>query len=158
MQCEKIKELLLTDYLDNELSPNRKGEVEKHLESCEACRTFAVQAQQNFIEPFKSLENVKAPQHLWEKVQGAIEEQENQSLVARAWEGLSDILFVRKSIFALSTVAACLLLLVVAVKLPAWQTEKAANAYLNEQFEYFVYANDQEGLNGESLWADEYFL
>jgi predicted anti-sigma-YlaC factor YlaD len=36
MKCEKIEELL-SPYLENELSPEEKGAVAKHLKTCENC-------------------------------------------------------------------------------------------------------------------------
>jgi hypothetical protein len=47
MKCEEI-EILLTDYLDNNLDEETRREVEKHLENCESCLYEFKEAQEVF--------------------------------------------------------------------------------------------------------------
>ncbi|MDP8266359.1 MAG: zf-HC2 domain-containing protein [Candidatus Aceula meridiana] len=158
MKCKQIKELVLTDYLDDQVSKEQKQSIEEHLTQCTACREFAAEAKEVLKNPFESVQPIKAPDHLWNKIEGAIEKHRQESLIQKAWDALSGTFAAHKPVFALSTVAATILLLVAVVKIPAWQTQTAANDYLNEQFEYLVYSDDQTDVGLSDTWVDEYFL
>ena len=45
MNCKKAQELMLTDYLDDEISEKEKARIEEHLESCQKCREFSIDAK-----------------------------------------------------------------------------------------------------------------
>lgn len=45
MPCRELVELI-TDYLENRLSPIDRGRFEAHLAECEACRTYLDQFRQ----------------------------------------------------------------------------------------------------------------
>ena len=55
MRCERIQELLLTDYTDTEASEALRGEVAEHLASCASCRAFARTVSEKAVMPFKTV-------------------------------------------------------------------------------------------------------
>ena len=45
MPCRELEELI-TDYLEDRLSPQARARFEAHLDQCEACRTYVDQFRQ----------------------------------------------------------------------------------------------------------------
>ena len=43
--CKKSQELMLTDYLDDQMTAKEKARIEEHLESCRKCREFSIAAR-----------------------------------------------------------------------------------------------------------------
>jgi len=158
MKCEHIKELLLTDYLDDQVTESQKQKIEEHLARCVVCRELAGETREFLKKPFENTQQIKAPGHLWNKIKAAIEQQQKESLIQKAWDALSDTFAKHKPAFALSTVAVSILFLAMLVKIPEWQTARAANDYLIEQFDYIVSSDSQEDAVADGFWVDEYFL
>ena len=52
MNCKKIQEWILTDYLDGEMSQDQKDVLEKHISSCSECKRFLFAAKETVVEPF----------------------------------------------------------------------------------------------------------
>ena len=162
MDCKKIQEFLLTDYADNEMTTAQKQLMEEHLKTCLACRQFAAEVKQLAVSPFEDLPAIKAPKEIWENVRASIEPKERpENIFINAWEGWKDLIAIRRPIFALSTVMALLLVILVFSKMPL-EREQAAkdsvNTYLSEQAEYLAYlqTDGQDVDFGTAI--EEYFL
>ncbi|MBM4128995.1 MAG: zf-HC2 domain-containing protein, partial [Nitrospira sp.] len=52
MNCEKIQELILTDYLDGEIDKRQEEFIKQHLATCIGCQEFLSIAQKTVVEPF----------------------------------------------------------------------------------------------------------
>jgi predicted anti-sigma-YlaC factor YlaD len=72
MKCDKVRELLLTDYLDCEADNVIMTMVDTHLQGCSACREYARMVKATVREPFASNERLEVPPMLWEKVRARI--------------------------------------------------------------------------------------
>lgn len=68
MQCNYVREMILTDYTDNELSAAQSKTISEHIASCEDCFNFHKQVQQITVAPIRFSETKPMPSHLWEKV------------------------------------------------------------------------------------------
>ena len=69
MKCDKRFKILLSGYIDGELSPDEKTELENHLKECAECR--------GELESFRTLKEVTGamkyadvPNHVWENYWG----------------------------------------------------------------------------------------
>jgi anti-sigma factor RsiW len=84
MNCKEIKHLILTDYVDGELSPAKAKLLESHLAGCSACRLQA-QAMQQQGEIFAQGPNIGTPHEMvWNRIKTGIRERGTVSGVA-AW-------------------------------------------------------------------------
>ena len=81
MDCKKVQEILLTDYIDEQLDRSGKQQIEAHLQGCAACREFLTAARQAFVEPFAQVPR----EHLSERVISSVMEQVQPSPDPLAW-------------------------------------------------------------------------
>ncbi len=72
MNCKKIRDLILTDYRDGELSPSMKKKVDGHLEGCAACREFFRTVQEAVIAPFQTVSLKAPPEFVWYRIKDKI--------------------------------------------------------------------------------------
>ncbi len=85
MNCETVRELLLTDYLDNELDPAARAEIEAHLTSCNRCRHDHDIIRKVLHVPAESLAPVLPRRDLWPRIEKKIQEE-----IARKSGGRAD--------------------------------------------------------------------
>lgn len=72
MNCEQVKELLLTDHIDGELSSGAAEELGNHLEGCPACRAYQTSVREAALAPFARLTPRKPAPDLWQRILTAI--------------------------------------------------------------------------------------
>jgi hypothetical protein len=144
MRCEKIKELLLTDYIDDSIDINLKEGFNSHIAGCRACRDYKIKIDKGFLPLFKE-PKVNFPQdEVWQNIKTSIEDRQKR-------EGKVFVLnpFVRKSVFAF-TAAAALIFIVITFKIISASQRTAVNNFLLQE-SYFLYSlsgyNSQEDLN-----------
>jgi len=82
MNCEQIKELLLTDYADNRLTDEKRQEVDKHLAACSDCRTFQALARGVAAQVFNDKKIPQAPEYLWQRIKNEVSE---ESSAKKSW-------------------------------------------------------------------------
>jgi len=146
MNCKKIRELIITDYIDGQIAQGIKKEVEEHLAICSKCRQFKQTVLKEAIEPFKRAEEVRPPDYLWYRIKDAIAargEKESLSVFRRVrilWE---HVFSSPRPVFALATISAVILMAVVLTKLPL-NNQKTVNTYLEEQLEFLVHLDVNE--------------
>lgn len=75
MECKKIQELLLTDYLDGEASDALQNEIERHVNSCHTCRQLERDLLKTVIEPLRKAKESKPPDFLWNHIKEALEKE-----------------------------------------------------------------------------------
>jgi len=73
MNCTDARHIIITDYIDNEVDAGARGEIELHLSSCPACRTFKEAVFSGISEPLRNALDFTPPQALWYKVRARIE-------------------------------------------------------------------------------------
>ncbi|MHB9154955.1 MAG: anti-sigma factor family protein [Endomicrobiales bacterium] len=90
MNCEKIRDIILTDYIDNELDAAARKETEDHLGRCAGCRAFrdSVMAA---AAPFRKARQVPVPGTLWFSLREGLERERRReeagilTLLRRGW-------------------------------------------------------------------------
>ena len=74
MKCSKIRDIIITDYADNELDEKTRREIEQHLNNCAACRAFEQALLSTVVEPLKNAEVVNPPDVLWSRIKNNLEQ------------------------------------------------------------------------------------
>lgn len=72
MECKRMEERILTDYIDGNLKGPALEEVESHLKTCASCRALAseVKAAGGL---FKAASRENPPPYLWSRIRSGIE-------------------------------------------------------------------------------------
>lgn len=68
MNCDHARDLILTDYIDTEISPEDKRELLQHLVDCESCRALLSCAEGSLVDPFAGAARFSPPPELAERV------------------------------------------------------------------------------------------
>lgn len=71
MRCEKMKDIILTDYIDGRLKGDALREVESHLSECPDCRRLAEDAKST-SSIFRALPRQEASAGVWRAIQAEI--------------------------------------------------------------------------------------
>jgi anti-sigma factor RsiW len=74
MNCNKFRDIIITDYVDDELDAQGKQEIERHLQDCAACRAFAAAVSEMAVGPFRKSALEKPPAFLWTRIQSHLEQ------------------------------------------------------------------------------------
>jgi len=145
VKCDKLKDMLMTDYIDGRCAPDLKREIDEHLAVCVTCRQFYSVLVKNAAQPFKGLRPLEAPAGMWEEIKGRIEEKEE------ALASVSRIFFpVRRAVFALAAFAMVAGLLVGVKAWRLYDTDLMAK-YTRDQLYYFSLEETDEGSDNGSF-------
>lgn len=106
MNCERIQELILTDYLDGVLENNVRKELEIHLANCPQCLDFAKVARKTAFESFERASKADPPEQVWARIEERIRENYAPSHIeAPSWlENLKSLFFLPRPALALAAV------------------------------------------------------
>lgn len=142
MNCDKAKDLILSDYTDCEISLKKKQEIEKHLQICEACRTFKECLQKEAVTPFKGLQEQTVPDYVWYRLKEKIE----ANLSGRKGMGISIFEFMASKFRiyftpALVTAVSVIIILFAIFTKPASDGKRPVNEYLTQEIEFLTYLN-----------------
>lgn len=148
MRCEKVRSLLITDRLDNELSSIQRKQVENHLFKCRSCASYAESVYQLSIKPLRDVTPVKVPGHIWERISSSVSKQEDVPITVldRVKNGLARLLSFPKPALAFATVAVVLLMAVFVVRGPS-SDQALLNIYLDEQIGFLYELNSNSSLD-----------
>ncbi|MDP8298734.1 MAG: zf-HC2 domain-containing protein [Candidatus Tantalella remota] len=141
MRCKKIRELILTDHIDGELSGDISEKIEKHLASCPGCRKVKEEAM-DIAASLRSSARIDPPETLWKGIKEAIEEgripHENDLL-----SGIRDFLVVRRPVLV-SAAAAFAIAAVVLLKSYVYDP-LVLNTYMEQQMDFLDYLDNGNG-------------
>ena len=140
MNCKKIQELIITDYLDNEVSAAVREEVRAHLASCPGCREFEQAVRRSASEPFRKMKRQEPSAEIWQRIKAALEqkqEKESRGLLAGFLDSLSSVFRSRKPVFALSSAIAAAIMVIFLVQAPLYR-QKMINQYLQDESQYML--------------------
>jgi hypothetical protein len=74
MQCAKIKDIIITDYIDNELDAKTRADIDSHLEACSECRAFKEDVFNTAVKPFRRPTLEPVPAFIWGSIRNKIAE------------------------------------------------------------------------------------
>ena len=165
MKCDKVKELLATDYMDGELTAEKKSKIDSHLKTCSSCRDFEQALRQVAIEPFRKTQKFKPSPMVWNRIKTGLGPKPAWSWnpVPVIMNALHFVFRTKKPAFALATIMTIIVIVFVVAKSP-FNNDKAVNLYLEDQADFlYSLSNGISGYyNGTymDLGTDieEYFL
>ena len=75
MECKKVKDRLMTEYLDKELGSKERVKVDQHLTECMDCREFFEAVRKTSVIPFEGTGEMRPDGIVWEKITERLESQ-----------------------------------------------------------------------------------
>ncbi|MBF0478959.1 MAG: zf-HC2 domain-containing protein [Candidatus Omnitrophica bacterium] len=88
MDCNKIQDLILTDYIDNQMDEKQKNMIETHLAQCIGCQEFTALVKKTVVEPFIQAERFVPSENVWIEIKDNI--MQEQSVKPGLWDALTD--------------------------------------------------------------------
>lgn len=161
MNCKSIQNLLLTDYLDNELDARQQKILEEHLVGCRACQELALTVKQTVQKPFDHAERPEPPARLWKNIESKIKKQHSHPAIFAILENILERMRFPRPAFAFSTIGAILIMVFFMIKMSFYVQQRnyqqSAKQTIEEQIEYFANNNGIED-TGFGTNTEEYFL
>jgi len=165
MNCEKIKELILTDYIDNEMNDVERTRLNVHFARCPGCKEFFETVKNTVVKPFTNAKKIEPPGFIWYRVKEAImaEEQKKLGFVARLLEKLKAVFYIPRPALAMSTIMVLAVIVVLMTTLK-FSNKEALETNREDQAEYSTYSietpvsvllNNDEGFG---TLVEKYFL
>lgn len=164
MRCKRVKELLITDYIDNELDLNLRREVEAHAYNCKGCKEYMILIREKAVSVLEGANSEIPPDDVWKNIKESITADKSKACIAGTrWISNLRPAFNR-GVFAFAATAA-ILIMIVSFTVNRFSTERLVNTYLNKQVDFLYNLNGYNG-NGEPLIGsvdfgtgiEEYFL
>ncbi len=155
--CNNIKDIILTDYVDNEIDTSVKVQVEKHLQGCLSCQAFAREVKAQLVVPLQQATRQEVPSQMWNNIQNQIIQQQQSS------EGLLVKLQSWLSLPRLVPTLVSLAMVVIVTSTLFFDDQKVKQARDQEIGSYLTYVMDsQESSAGENnnlgTSIESYFL
>jgi hypothetical protein len=155
MKCDRVKNLLLTDYHDGCLDRPQCVLIEKHLRHCQDCRDFYAVFLKTAVEPFRGSEESPLPDGLWDRIQSRIEAEgksrpsaQIKRIFADMKEAAARAIVLPRPVFSLAMLAG-LLFFFAFYLFPLRQTPQVSE-YLSENVLYFAAIPEETAVNGEN--------
>ncbi len=166
MKCKKVKELILTDYLDGQANEEQKKNIEKHLSNCELCREYVLAVRKTAFNPFINAERQNPPEAVWHKIKEQIKDEQLQGLTmpfADLVRRIKSFAFAPKPALAFATIVIVIFVAVIIMKLPSENSEvvKVDTEKQIECMNYLLGVFDQDSMtenNDFGTSIEEYFL
>lgn len=159
MDCKKVKDLLMTDYLDGSATEEERLDAKEHLAACLSCRRL----EERFLAQHKILQHAKAlkvPDHLWQNIQNRIISESLKEKPADALESLKRHIFSPYPA-AILTGALAALIMVAFFAGTAIQKRQLATGENNieDAISYYSLSGDKdESIYDFDSGIEEYFL
>ena len=152
MECKKVQDRLITDYLDKELGAGERSGIAEHLTGCVPCREFLSAVEKITVTPFKESKTLSPGGEVWERIQERIEVERERSQ-AGFWK-LVDIFIARFPLpVPMMRAAFVTALILVVVVMARWPSSYAdpVYGYLSEQMTFMgeLGAGNTELMNGD---------
>jgi len=154
MKCEKMQELILTDYADGELDTDARLDVEGHIRACASCRQLEAVMRQKAREPLEHLVREEPPAYIWGRVKQAISSgpvrpygvfEDARELVGRIF---MSIINIPRPVVAFAATAMVIIAIMIAQPIAE---RRAVDEYLGEQIS-FIASLDTDDANGDGMF------
>jgi hypothetical protein len=80
MNCKEIQDIILTDYIDNELGSEELKAVELHLKQCPDCSSFKEDLFSSAVLPLRNVKPAILHPAAWIKIREALEQDKRDSM------------------------------------------------------------------------------
>ena len=89
MKCKKIQDIIITDYIDNELDVKTRAVIDGHLAVCKGCRNLQ-ESLTAVVRPLRDAGPSFPPDFLWRKIKNGLE----REIAPGEYIGIKDILSI----------------------------------------------------------------
>lgn len=141
MNCKKVRDLVITDYIDQETSGSVQKEIQAHLKVCAGCRVFEQDLREKVSDPLRKVQAARPPESIWQRVQEAIEEEEaaqqSLSFLRRVLDFLAGTVFKPRPVVVFSSALMVILVTLLFMQGPFYR-QLAVKTYLREQSDYML--------------------
>jgi anti-sigma factor RsiW len=154
MKCERAREFILTDHMDDELDSECRREVDEHLRTCRACRELVHLVREKISRPLNVMIRETPPAYLWEGIREKItsDAEARSGVFSRLVELIRDVFSsisnIPRPVMAFAVVA--MIMVGVLITVPSLQ-RRALDEYLSEQA-FFISRLDTGEVNGASIF------
>ena len=135
MNCKKIRDLIITDYIDKEASESVQKEVLAHLKVCAGCRSFEQDLWEKVSDPLRKVQPARPPDSIWQRVQESIIEEEESA--QSSLSPLRRFVFRPKPVAVFSSALVIILIALLFIQGPFYR-QLAVKSYLREQSDYML--------------------
>lgn len=143
--CRKIRDILLTEAADGQMSGRKRQSVQDHLARCQACRAFQAEVYAAAVQPFNDAPRQDVPKdmlnHIWDTIESREAEAGSFMDVLRGWE---QRLFSRPSL-ALMSMVFLFFIIVSGVGIRSEKYLSAARSRGSADEEYIAYMTEYFG-------------
>jgi predicted anti-sigma-YlaC factor YlaD len=101
MKCDKVRDILITDYIDGEASQSVCVEIEKHLKACKNCKEFYATVKKEAVLPFAGAEDIAPPEEVWNNIKVRITQERQTFDVIGALNSFKERFFIPKPALAM---------------------------------------------------------
>ena len=160
MKCKRIKDLIMSGYIDGELKGNLLKKVEQHLLSCKECKEFEQALQEKVVSPLRQAQEVKPPESVWEAIRETISPKKApaEGIIASFLRGLDYFFHLPKPALVFATVSAVILLTFIFIRIP-FGGQRLASDYFDEQMGLISYLDvNESGSLDFGTTIEEYFM
>lgn len=167
MKCKDVKELILTDYLDEQLGKEQKAQIEQHLTICKGCKEYELLTRTAAVEPFNNVERYNLPEMAWNKIREQIEEERPLQAPTNSFADfilrIKSFLYIPKPAFVVTSILVLVLVGITVIRLRP-EDQKMVKVDPERQIEcinYLMTVFDQDTINGSDDFGtsiEELFL
>ncbi len=155
MNCEEIKDIIVTDYMDKEVNEEIARSIESHISYCSGCHQFANTLKLKAIDPFKGLKVSIPADSVWINIRNNIKQEQkfqDEGLFTVFMHKVGTIFNVKRPVFAvlMFMVVFAIGTLFIRTKLNN-ENDSDIREYLNEHVEFLteldLYRDDSMEMN-----------
>lgn len=155
MNCKQIQELILTDYIDQQLTTERQQEIKTHIKNCPSCLEFETVVKTKAINIFKENNIVKTPAYVWNNIQEKIYAEQKLGFIELLKNKLANLFILPKPAYAIAGILTVILLVTpFFIKKNSTYISKE-ESYLLEQFESINSLDTENDIIGIDIFFDQ---
>ena len=158
MNCDEIKDIIVTDYLDGELNEEMAHSIESHINKCSDCFQFENMLKLKAVDPFKSMKVSAPADSVWKNIKDNIEHgqkiQDENGILSVLMHKARDLFGIKRPVFAilmLMVVITAGTLLIKTRLNKDTESDTYIREYLNEHLEFLteldLYGDDYMEMN-----------
>ena len=89
MNCNRVRDIIATDYIDQELDERTLSVIENHLRDCATCRAYKEALVAVAVNPLRGQEIIQPPAGLWIRIQEELARGKTDTDTIDLWAALT---------------------------------------------------------------------
>ena len=158
MKCDKVRDILLTDYIDGEASQSVCIEIEKHLKVCKKCKEFYAAVKKEAVLPFAGAEDIAPPEEVWSNIQARITQKKMSFDIVEALKLFKERFTMKKPALAMVYLFLFAVIVLSGVRYQQVYNYNLTKNYIEDQMIYLSDSNGETNGNGFETSIEKVFL